>query len=75
MAIDICTSLGHRIRALRKQRNWRQIDLAEESGLGRIYISDLERGKNEICLRNLETLANTFNMKLSGLLDGLDADD
>jgi DNA-binding XRE family transcriptional regulator len=57
MAIDICKLLGIRIRQLRKHRNWRQIDLAEESGLGRIYISDLERGKKEICLRNLQVLA------------------
>jgi transcriptional regulator with XRE-family HTH domain len=72
MAIDICKLLGTRIRQLRKARNWRQIDLAEESGLGRIYISDLERGKKEICIRNLHVLALTFRMALPELLSNLD---
>ena len=72
MATDICKSLGIRIRELRKKRNWRQIDLAEESGLGRIYISDLERGKKEICLRNLEILAITFQIDLPEFLSNLD---
>jgi transcriptional regulator with XRE-family HTH domain len=72
MATDICKSLGVRIRELRKQRNWRQIDLAEESGLGRIYISDLERGKKEICLRNLHILAQTFQMGLPEFLSTLE---
>ena len=71
MARDICILLGLRIRQLRSARSWRQIDLAEESGLGRIYISDLERGKKEICLRNLERLAKTFNIPLSKLLEKL----
>jgi transcriptional regulator with XRE-family HTH domain len=72
MANDICKLLGIRIRRLRKLRNWRQIDLAEESGLGRIYISDLERGKQEICLRNLQVLALTFGMDLSELVSRLE---
>ena len=72
MATDICKSLGIRIRELRKKRNWRQIDLAEESGLGRIYISDLERGKKEICLRNIQILAWTFQIDLNEFLSHLD---
>jgi transcriptional regulator with XRE-family HTH domain len=72
MATDICKLLGVRIRQLRKRRNWRQIDLAEESGLGRIYISDLERGKKEICLRNLQVLALTFQIQLPEFLSNLD---
>ena len=72
MANDICKSLGIRIRELRKKRNWRQIDLAEESGLGRIYISDLERGRKESCLRNLQILAFTFQIDLPTFLSHLD---
>jgi transcriptional regulator with XRE-family HTH domain len=75
MATDICILLGARIRQLRKRRNWRQIDLAEESGLGRIYISDLERGKKEICLRNLHILAMTFQVRLPDFVSNLDEDE
>ena len=71
MATDICVMLGRRIRELRKQRRWRQIDLAEHSGINVIYISDLELGKKEICLRNLQVLAQTFGLKLQELLRDL----
>ena len=71
MATDICVLLGRRIRELRKQRRWRQIDLAEHSGINVIYVSDLELGKKEICLRNLQVLAQAFGMELPELLHDL----
>lgn len=71
MASDICAQVGERIRELRKARGWRQIDLAAHSGLNAIYLSDLERGKREVCLRNLQVLALTFEKSLSEFLNGL----
>jgi transcriptional regulator with XRE-family HTH domain len=68
MAQDICILLGNRIRAVRKDRQWRQIDLAAHSGLNVIYISDLENGRKEICFRTLNTVAEAFEMKMSELL-------
>jgi len=71
MAIDICAAVGERVRALRKARGWRQIDLAEHSGINVIYLSYVERGKKEICLCNLQALALTFDRTLSEFLQGL----
>ncbi len=71
MTRDICVAVGERVRALRKARGWRQIDLAEHSGINVIYLSYLERGKKEVCLRNLEVLALTFEKSLSEFLKGL----
>lgn len=68
---DICVRFGKRIRALRKQRNWTQVYMAEHVGMDRSFISDLENGKREICIRNLELLATTFNMTVSKLLSRL----
>jgi transcriptional regulator with XRE-family HTH domain len=68
MARDICILLGKRIRELRKARNWRQIDLAAEAELNVIYISDLENGRKEICLRTLHALATAFDMKITDIL-------
>ena len=68
MARDICVALGERIRQLRTERNWRQIDLAEESGIHENYVSDLEQGSKEICLRTLETVAKAFNRTPAELL-------
>jgi transcriptional regulator with XRE-family HTH domain len=72
MARDICIALGERIRQLRKERGWRQIDLAEETGIHENYVSDLEMGRKEICLRTLQTVARAFGMKATDLLKGLE---
>jgi transcriptional regulator with XRE-family HTH domain len=50
---------------LRKARGWRQIDLAEHSGINVIHLSHVERGKKELGLRNLQILAHTFDCSLS----------
>jgi transcriptional regulator with XRE-family HTH domain len=42
--------------------------MAEHMGLDRSYLSDLERGKKEICIRNLELIAVAFGITLSKLL-------
>ena len=72
MASDICVALGDRIRDLRMARGWRQIDLAEEAGIHENYVSDLELGRKEICLRTLQTLARAFGMSVAKLLDGIE---
>lgn len=72
MARDICIALGERIRQLRQERNWRQIDLAEETGMHENYVSDLELGRKEICLRMLQTVAQAFDMKVAELLKGIE---
>jgi transcriptional regulator with XRE-family HTH domain len=72
MAKDICDRLGERIRQLRKARKWSQIYLSVHTGLSRTFISDVEIGRKEPCLRSLETLAGAFEMKLSELFKGVD---
>jgi transcriptional regulator with XRE-family HTH domain len=72
MAKDICIVLGERIRQLRTERGWRQIDLAEHAGIHENYVSDLETGRKEICLRTLQAVAGTFDMNTAELLRGLE---
>jgi XRE family aerobic/anaerobic benzoate catabolism transcriptional regulator len=72
MASDICTALGERIRQLRVKRGWRQIDLAEQAGVHENYISDLELGHKEVCLRTLQTLAAALDLKTAELLRGIE---
>lgn len=71
MASDICILLGLRIRELRTARDWRQIDLAEEAGINENYVSDIEIGKKEICLRTMQALADAFDLSLAELLQGV----
>jgi transcriptional regulator with XRE-family HTH domain len=72
MATDICVALGGRIRELRKARGWRQIDLAEQTGIHENYVSDLELGRKEICLRMLQAVAHAFDLKAAELLNGVE---
>ena len=71
MAKDICAATGERIRKLRRARNWRQIDLAEQSSVHEVHISDLERGTREPGLRTLSKIASALQISLSELLKGL----
>jgi transcriptional regulator with XRE-family HTH domain len=45
--------------------------MAEHVGIDRSFISDLENGKKEICLRNLEVIASAFDMTISQLMTRL----
>jgi transcriptional regulator with XRE-family HTH domain len=61
-----------RHRRLRKNRGWTQVRLAEEFGIDRSYISDMERGKKNICLPTMEVVAQGFEISLAQLVRGLD---
>jgi transcriptional regulator with XRE-family HTH domain len=68
VSTDICIRLGARVRELRKGRGWTQFELSERMGVDRSYLAEVETGKIEICLRNLELVAQTFDLELSQLL-------
>jgi XRE family aerobic/anaerobic benzoate catabolism transcriptional regulator len=68
VARDICAEFGNRIRQLRLDRGWRQIDLAEQAGISENYVSDLEVGRKEVCLRMIGALASAFDMTTGELL-------
>ena len=71
MATDICIRFGRRIRALRRKRGWTQVYFATHTGLGSVYISQLEHGKKEPGLRTIEILAMSFDMTPAQLLRGI----
>jgi len=71
MSTDICALLGERIRKLRKAKGWRQIDLAQHSGVHEVHISDLERGSREVGLKTLFALSQALNVKLDELFKNL----
>ena len=68
---DVCVRFGKRVRRLRKERGWTQTYLAVHTGLGRPFISNLETGKKEPCLRSQEILAMAFDLSLAQLMRGL----
>jgi transcriptional regulator with XRE-family HTH domain len=68
---DVCVRVGKRVRSLRKAKGWNQDDLALHIGLGRTYISNVERGVKNPSLRSLEIFAIGFKMTLSEFLKGV----
>lgn len=71
MGEDIRTRFGRKVRKLRLQRGWTQVDLAEKLGLDRSYLADVERGKRNISLLNLDVIAKGFGLSLSRLFSKL----
>jgi len=45
--------------------------LAEQAGINENYVSDLELGRKEVCLRTLAILAKALGLKLEELLRGV----
>lgn len=68
MATTIQARLGGVVRDLRKKRGWRQIDLAEHSGINKTMICDLERGERDWCMNTLCAIADALDVQPSDLL-------
>jgi transcriptional regulator with XRE-family HTH domain len=65
VSTDIRVKLGKRVRELRQERGWTQVELADFLGLDRSYLSEIETGKKDPSLRVLKTLADGFRLRLS----------
>jgi len=68
MPADLLVTLGDRIRRRRKLAGWTQVQLAERIGIDRTFLADVERGKRNISILNLELIAKGLNVPLSNLL-------
>jgi DNA-binding XRE family transcriptional regulator len=60
MDYDPLPLFGKRLVELRKKLGWSQEGLANESGIARSYLGEVERGKRNIALINISKLANTL---------------
>ena len=45
LPMDVSSRFGVRLRQLRKERNLTQLQMAEDFGIDRTFISDVERGR------------------------------
>lgn len=71
MATDIRKRLGLRVRKLRRDCGWTQVEFAELLGIDRSYLSEIETGKKDPSLTILKTIADGFRMDLGRFLKGL----
>ena len=68
---NILERFGSRVRQLRKARGLSQEAFADECHLDRTYISGIERGKRNVALCNIETIARALGLTVSDLTKGL----
>ena len=71
MAEDLLVRLGTRIRKLRKKRGWTQVEMAEKVGIDRSFLADVERGKRNVSILNLDLMAKGLKVSLSQLFSRL----
>jgi transcriptional regulator with XRE-family HTH domain len=71
MAADLLVRLGTRIRKLRKKRGWTQVEMAEKVGIDRSFLADVERGKRNVSILNVELMAKGLKVSLSQLFSRL----
>ncbi len=67
MQEEIAVKYGQAIRTLRQARNLSQEKLADLCGLHRTYISDIELGKRNVSLENIEKMAIALNLNISDI--------
>jgi transcriptional regulator with XRE-family HTH domain len=73
MSGDPVKAFGLIIRELRQSLNWSQEVLAEETGLDRTFISQLETGRKQPSLLTIFRLARSFQVESSDLLRQVEA--
>lgn len=71
MATNLNSNLGKRIRALRRDKGWSQVEMADLLAINRGYLSELETGKRDPSLSILRTIAEGLSISLSEMFKGL----
>lgn len=67
MNTNILSAYGSTIRKIRQSQKISQERFADLCGLHRTYISDVELGKRNVSLENIEKMAVALNIKVSEL--------
>ncbi len=71
MAKDICEQFGDRLRQVRRKRKITQEELAHRVGMDVSYLSEVENGRKEPCLRKMKEIAQGLGVTLAELTRGL----
>ena len=66
--MDVLIKFGNRVRELRKKQGISQEELAYKAGLHRTYIGTIERGEQNVSLKNIEKLADALNVDIKELV-------
>ena len=72
MSSDISVRFGKAIRTLRCKEGISQEELAYRCGLHRTYVSDVELGKRNVSLENIDRISQALNISLADLFTEVD---
>jgi len=64
---DIRERFGDAVRTRREELGLTQEELAADVGIHRAYLSDVERGSRNLCLLNIERMADALALTLPEL--------
>ena len=67
MQEEIRVAYGKAVRAIRQEKKISQEELGDLCGLHRTYISDIELGKRNVSLENIDKIAHALQVKKSEL--------
>lgn len=67
MQEEIRVAYGKAVRAIRQDKKISQEELGNLCGLHRTYISDIELGKRNVSLENIDKIAHALQVKKSEL--------
>lgn len=62
---SVLLKFGKVIRTMRQSKNISQEQLADQCGLHRTYISDVELGKRNVSLENIERIAHALETTMA----------
>jgi DNA-binding XRE family transcriptional regulator len=71
VAEDLLVGFGNRLRTMRRKRGWSQDELAHRAGADSSYVSELENGLKEPCLRKIKQLSEALGVGIDEMVRGL----
>lgn len=72
MAIYLLEEFGERVKDLRKNMGLSQEKFALKINMDRTYLASVEAGNRNISLKNIEKIADGFDMSISELFEGVE---
>lgn len=71
MSSAIALRFGKRLRDLRLRQGLSQVEMAHRFGIDRGHISEMEKGKKNVCLPMLDVLSKGFGITIAELMKGV----
>lgn len=65
-------SIGQKLKELRLSRNYKQCDVADNLGLSRAAVSNIENGRRSLTLNTLQKFADFYKVDVSTITDEIE---